>query len=318
MSTVLARIENTPAETLRGIVVFLVASAFIPLLDAFGKLLVTTHGLSAGEVAMIRLAMQVVMVLPVLVFAEGWSALHIRHPLLNLLRGVLLGLAGIAFFGALRFMPLADATAIFFVEPMIVTVLSAVFLKETVGARRIAAVIVGFVGALIVIRPNFAAFGFAALLPMGAAVCIAFYLILGRSLSRTASPLAMMVYAGVGGAVTVALLSALAAPFSIPDMAIVLPRGVDVWLLLLGAGIVGTLGHLMFLEAYRLAPASVLAPFGYVEIVSAVFLGFLLFGDFPDGPKWIGIVIIVGSGIFIYWRERRLSQRIARAPTVHS
>ena len=318
MTVLSTKLENTPAETVRGMAVFLVASAIIPVLDAMGKLLVTTHGLPPGEVAMIRLALQFAMILPFLVAKEGWRALRIRHPLLNLLRGALLGLGGIAFFGALRFMPLADATAIFFVEPMIITLLSAVVLKETVGWRRIAAVLVGFVGALIVIRPNFAAFGFAALLPMVAAVSIAIYLILGRRLSRTASPLAMMAYAGAGGTVTLAVASVIAAPFAVPDLAIVMPRGLVVWSLLAGAGLVGTVGHLMFLDAYRLAPAAVLAPFGYVEIVSAVFLGFLLFDDFPDGPKWIGIAIIVGSGIFIYWRERRLSLRIAKAPIVHS
>ena len=316
MSHRFARIENTPTETLRGLLVFLVASAFIPLLDAFGKLLVTTHGLPAGEVAMIRMAMQLLLIVPVLIAAEGWSALRIRHPVLNLLRGALLGLGGIAFFGALRFMPLADATAIFFVEPMIVTLLAAVLLKEPVGWRRIAAVVVGFVGALIVIRPNFSAFGFAALLPMAAAVCIALYLIMGRRLSRTASPVAMTAYAGLGGALTLAVLSALALPFAIDDLAVVLPRGIEVWLLLIGTGIIGTLGHLMFIEAYRLAPASVLAPFGYVEIVTATFLGFVMFGDFPDGPKWLGIAIIVGSGIFIYWREQRHSRPPIKPPVV--
>ena len=318
MTVLFPKLENTPAETVRGMAVFLVASAIIPVLDAIGKLLVTTHGLPPGEVAMIRLALQFAMILPFLLAKEGWGALRIRHPLLNLLRGALLGLGGIAFFGALRFMPLADATAIFFVEPMIITLLSAVVLKETVGWRRIVAVLIGFVGALIVIQPNFAAFGFAALLPMVAAVSVAIYLILGRRLSRTASPLAMMAYAGAGGTVTLAVASAITAPFAVADLAVVMPRGLAVWALLLGAGIVGTVGHLMFLDAYRLAPAAVLAPFGYVEIVSAVFLGFLLFDDFPDGPKWIGIAIIVGSGVFIYWRERRLSLRIPKAPVVHS
>lgn len=317
MSLLFAKLDNTPAETIRGMAVFLTASAFIPLLDAFGKLLVTTHALPAGEVAMIRLTIQLVLIVPVLVAVEGWSALRIRHPVLNLLRGVLLGLAAVAFFAALRFMPLADATAIFFVEPMIVTLLSAVILKESVGWRRVAAVIVGFVGALIVIRPNFSAFGVAALLPMAAAVCIASYLIIGRRLSRTASPLAMTCYSGLGGAMTLVVLSALAAPFAIDDFAVVLPRGVDVWLLLIGAGIVGTIGHLMFIEAYRLAPASVLAPFGYVEIVTATLLGFLLFDDFPDGPKWLGIAIIVGSGVFIYWREQRLTRRGPKPPVIH-
>ena len=317
MTAVFTKLENTPAETVRGIVVFLVASAIIPLLDAFGKLLVTTHGLPPGEVAMIRLVLQAVMILPALLLMEGRAALAIAHPLLNLLRGALLGIAGVAFFGALRFMPLADATAIFFVEPMFITLLSGLVLKETVGWRRIAAIVVGFVGALIVIRPNFVTFGIASVLPMLAAACIALYLILGRRLSRTATPLAMLFYAGVGGTATLLVLSALAAPFDIADLALVVPQGLDVWLLLIGAGVIGTIGHLMFLEAYRLAPAAVLAPFGYMEIVTAVFLGFVLFGDFPDGPKWIGIAIIVASGVFIYLRERRLSRRPVSQTPVH-
>ena len=317
MSVAFARLENTPAETIRGIAVFVGASAMMPLFDALAKLVVMSYDVSPGEMALIRLTFQTFTVLPVLLWIEGPAALRVRHPFLQFLRGALLGVGAAAYFAALRFMPLADATAIFFVEPMIVTLLSALILGETIGWRRIAAVLVGFLGALIVIQPNFAAFGVAAALPVLTAACIALYLILSRRLSRTASPLAMLFYAGVGGMAVIACAVLAGDRLAIDDLRFGWPDGSVAWLLILGACCLGTVGHLMFIEAYRLAPASVLAPFGYMEIVSAVFLGFVMFGAFPGGEKWLGIAIIVGSGVFIYWRERVLSIRETKPPAVH-
>jgi len=312
-----SRLENTPAETLRGIAVFVAAAAVIPSMDAVCKLLIVDHNLSPAEVSLIRLTFQGVLILPLLLRIEGPAALRTRHLALNLVRGALLGLAGLAFFGALRLMPLADATAVFLIEPMIVTLLSAVFLKETIGWRRITAVLVGFAGALIIIRPSYALFGPAALLPALAALLIAVYFILSRYVSRSTTAFAMQVYAAAGGVAVLALAIAVGSPLGLEDLAFTAPKGALVWTLLIVSGVIGTFCHLLFNRAYQLAPASVLAPFGYVEIVSAIALGLVVFGDFPDALKWLGMAIVVGSGLFIYFRERRLSRTTPKPPAMH-
>ncbi|MBC8130370.1 MAG: EamA family transporter [Rhizobiaceae bacterium] len=293
----------------RGLVLMVTGSFLIPGLDAAAKLLTERHDLSAGEIGLLRFLLQTLMVLPLLLATEGTAGLRIERPLLNLLRGVLLGLATFLFFTALKFMPLADATAIFFIEPMLVTILSVVFLKETVGWRRGVAILVGFAGAMIVIRPNFLALGPVAVLPALTAACVAVYAVLSRSLSKGSSPLAMHFYAGLGGLAALSVACAYGVATGVPDLALTMPEGPEAWVLILTLGVFATVCHLMFIHAYRLAPASLLAPFGYIEIISAVLLGFVLFGEFPDPAKWVGIAVIMGSGIYIAWRENLVVRR---------
>ncbi|TFF27649.1 DMT family transporter [Jiella endophytica] len=308
--------DNTPGETLKGMAIMIFAAAFIPLLDVFGKMLVTTHELSPGEVGMVRLFVQALVTLPIVFLVDGRDGLKTTRPGLNILRGLLLALGSISFFAALRFMPLADSTAVFLVEPLIVTLFSALFLKETIGWRRIAAVAVGFVGALIIIRPSYAVFGLASLLPLMAAVAVALYLILSRIVSRGTSSLAMMVHAGFVGGIALAAAMAVGHGQGIAELSFAWPHTATAWALLALAGVVGTAGHLLFILAYRLTPASILAPFGYVEIVSAIGFGYVFFGDLPDFAKWIGMAIIVGSGLFVFLRERQ-TKGASRVPPPH-
>ncbi|MBB4001439.1 drug/metabolite transporter (DMT)-like permease [Aurantimonas endophytica] len=293
------------------------AAAFIPLLDAFGKILVMTYRVSAGEVALVRLVLQAGLILPVLLLARGRSGLSTTHLWLNLLRGALLAFSGVAFFAALEFMPLADASAVFLIQPMIVTLLSGVLLKERIGWQRIAAAAVGFIGALVIVRPSYAVFGVPSLFPVVAAVCAALYMIVTRKVSHGAKPLTMLFYSGLGGSVVLSAVMVVTLPFDIPALRLAWPASAAIWQLLLLTGLIGAIGHLLFILAYRLAPASVLAPFGYVEIVSAVLLGYLIFGEVPDGAKWFGMAIIVGSGLFIYAREKRLARNLPPPPLVH-
>ncbi|BDA84762.1 permease [Aureimonas sp. SA4125] len=287
----------------------ILGALLVPGLDAAAKMLGERHAMPAGEIALLRFVLQSLMVFPFLIGREGWQSLRIQNVGLNLFRGVALGVASFLFFLALKNMPLADATAIFFVEPMIVTLLSAVLLKETVGWRRLTAVFVGFLGAVIVIRPNFVALGLVATLPLMTAALVALYLVLSRHLSGRTSPLAMHFYAGIGGSVSMLVICLVGTQAGIAELGLEVPRGAAVWGLLLTTGLFATVAHLLFIQAYRLAPASLLAPFGYFEIVSATILGFLLFGDMPDAGKGIGIAIIVASGVYIAWRENRLAAR---------
>ena len=281
----------------------LVAMLILPGIDAIAKWL--SDAVSAGQVAWCRFLFQTLLMLPLFLRSRGPTPA--RALPLHALRGVLLALATLLFFAALKFLPLADAISIFFVEPLILTLLSAIFLAEPVGRRRVTAVAVGFAGALIVIRPSFAELGTPALLPLGAALSFAVYLMLTRALAQREQPERMQFYAGLFGgiAMTVALLIGDAA--GVPVLSYVRPDPSQ-WLLLAGLGVIATVGHLMVVHAFRHAAAGMLAPFQYVEIVGATILGLVFFGDFPDATTWVGVSIIVASGLYVFHREALIAR----------
>jgi len=284
----------------RGMILMAVAMLIVPGIDAFAKLLVAT--VSAGEIAASRFLLQAALLLPIVVWRRprlaglqpGWQAL----------RGALIGFTTIIFFAALRYMPLADAIAIFFVEPLILTLLSPWLLGERVGRRRYAAVAVGLTGAVVIIRPGLTAFGPAALLPLLAAVCFALYLVLTRRLAQQGDPYLMQFAAGVAAFVVLSLALAAGTQIGIASLTFAGPNAREL-LLMLGLGVVGCIGHLLIVEAFARAPASLLAPFQYLEIISATLLGLVIFGDFPAWTTWLGMAIIVAAGLYVFHRERR-------------
>jgi S-adenosylmethionine uptake transporter len=227
---------------------------------------------------------------------------------LHALRGALIALATLLFFSALKYLPLADAISIFFVEPLILTLLSAVFLGESVGWRRLTAVAVGFAGSLVIIRPSFHALGLPALLPLGTALSFAVYLILTRKLALHEQPERMQFYAGVFGGIVMTAALAAGEATDLAVLSFVWPDRWQ-WFLLAGLGVIATTGHLLVVHAFRRAPAGLLAPFQYVEIIGATILGLVFFGDFPDTVTWIGVVIIVGSGMYVFHREAAIARR---------
>ena len=203
-------------------------------------------------------------------------------------------------------MPVADAIAIFFIEPFILTILSAVIEKEQVGWRRWTAVATGFVGVLIVVQPSWAVFGPISLVPALGGALFAVYVLLNRRMSAYDTPATMQFTAGLSALFVMTLvprrgLDASTCRASRPPPS---GRGRSGSCLLMG--VFGTSGHLLFVQASRLAPSSLIAPMQYVEIVCAAILGYLVFGDFPTLGKWIGIAIIVGSGAYVFWRESRV------------
>ena len=276
------------------------AMLIVPGIDAFAKLLVAT--ISAGEIAASRFLLQALFLLPVVCWRR--PSLAGLQPGLQALRGTLIGVTTIFFFAALRYMPLADAIAIFFVEPLILTLLSPSLLGEQVGWRRYAAVAVGLGGAVIIIRPGLTAFGPAALLPLLAATCFALYLVLTRRLAQTGDPYLMQFTAGVAAFLVLSLALIFGTTFGIASLSFVWPDTREI-LLMLGLGIVGCVGHLMIVGAFARAPASLLAPFQYLEIISATFLGLIIFGDFPACTTWLGMAIIISAGLYVFHRERR-------------
>jgi drug/metabolite transporter (DMT)-like permease len=221
--------------------------------------------------------------------------LRTRRPGLQIARGLLLAIATLCMITAISVIPLADAYAITFTAPLLVTLLSIPLLGERVGRRRLAAVFVGFVGVLIVIRPGLGDIEPAMLLPLITALCFALYQVVtsrvGAHPDETA--LAMLFYvAVVGTAVMSALAPFVWQPVHAPD-----------WGWMVATGALGTLGHLLLIRALALAPASLLQPFIYSQIVWALGIGYLMFDDLPDLWMLLGGAVIIGSGLFVLYRQ---------------
>lgn len=287
-------------------ILFMVAFTVIaPVMDICAKLI--GDGLAVAQIATVRFFAQALLLTP-LAAAMGW--LHRPGGVemgLHLMRAAFLLIATGCFFYALQFMPLADAIAIFFVEPFILTLLGGLLLGEAIGPRRYIACTVGFCGAMLIIRPSFQDFGAVALLPLATACLFAVYMILTRRMAARIHPVTSQAYAGLAAlvlALPVLLIfdgSGLEAlDPSWPDMR-------EVWLLV-GVGLCATLSHLCISFALKFAPAATLAPAQYLEIVTATTLGFYIFGDLPDGTAFVGIALIIASGLFIFLRERQLER----------
>ncbi len=298
---------------LQGMAIMAGAMIVLPAMDAIAKYMATFESMSPGQVTFYRFFFQLVCTLPLLFVLFRWKALHAKRPWMNLLRGVLHGAASLLFFVAVKYMPLADVFAIYFVEPFMLTAMSALFLGDKVGWRRWTAIVVGFGGAMIVIQPSYEIFGLKALLPVFCAFLYSLYLFLNRAIGEADSPLTMQTMAGIGGTLfmAVALFGGNAA--GIADFEISLPSSLLGLVLLLILGSLSGYAHLLVVRAFRLAPLSLLAPFQYFEIISATVLGYALFNDFPTVSKWIGIAVIVASGLFIIWRERLQSKSVNSA-----
>jgi len=295
---------------LQGMAIMAGAMIVLPTMDAIAKYMATFESMSPGQVTFYRFFFQLVCTLPLLFVLFRWKALHAKRPWMNLLRGVLHGAASLLFFVAVKYMPLADVFAIYFVEPFMLTAMSALFLGDKVGWRRWTAIIVGFGGAMIVIQPSYEIFGLKALLPVLCAFLYSLYLFLNRAIGEADSPLTMQTMAGIGGTLFMAVALFAGNTAGIADFEISLPSSVLGLVLLLILGSLSGYAHLLVVRAFRLAPLSLLAPFQYFEIISATVLGYALFNDFPTVSKWIGIAIIVASGLFIIWRERVQSKSV--------
>lgn len=296
----------------KGMILMMVAMLTLPLMDGMAKLLAVEYEVNAGQTTFGRFIVQAALLAPVIVLMHGARGLIPSQFWANLLRGALMSLAVSLFFATLRYMPIADAIAIFFLEPFILTILSVVILKEHVGWRRRFAVLFGFVGALFIIQPSYAVFGPISLLPIGTALLFAFYLVLTRVMASKDDPLTMQFASGIGGVITLGCVLVVATfaewdNFSVTE----LPEFGTPWFLVFAIGCIATIGHLLVVYAFRLASASILAPFQYLEIVTATSIGYWLFGEFPDAFKWLGIAIIVTSGIYLFLRERAVADQDA-------
>lgn len=225
--------------------------------------------------------------------------LRARRPGLQFVRACSLFIATACFYVALTHMQLADAASIQFLAPVLVTAFSGLFLGEKVGPRRWTAVAVAFAGVMVVTRPGSGLLGWWALLPLGTAILFAVYMILTRIVRTKDDPATTTFYTTAVGAV---VLSGLV-PLQWRPM-----DGTD-WGLMVMMGAAGAAGHFLLVRAFHMAEASVLAPFTYSQVVAAVLWGFLVFGDVPSVWTLVGAAMIVGSGLYVWYRETTLRRR---------
>ena len=249
------------------------------------------------QIVWARYFFTVIIVLFFMFFFFSKQLVWTSKPKLQFTRGLILLFANILFFYSISIISLAKALTLAFVAPLIVTALSPFFLGETVGYRRWSAVIVGFLGSLIVIRPGLLDFDIATLAALGTGFFYGTYIIVTRKLHTVDTPLLTLLITGVVGA----LILSLYMPFTW-----VVPTS-DQWILMFSIGLCASLGHFFLILSLKYADASKLAPFSYFEIITNVLIGYYFFSDFPDLWTWVGLAIIVLSGVYISFREKFIS-----------
>ena len=283
-----------PHALRRALPLFLLAGLCLSSLDATAKYLVRDHSLFL--VVWARYAGQMLVVTPWAWHRAGPGFWRTRRLRLQLVRSTFLLAATICFFGGLRFLPLAEGSAITFLAPIFVVLLSQPVLGELPTRARVIASSVGFAGILIMLRPGSAVFHPAVLLLIGAALTNALYSLLTRKLADEDSRTTLFYSALVG---TVAMTLAL--PWGFVGEALTLREGA----LLVLLGLLAGLGHWSLIGAYTLAPASMLTPYTYLQMLWATAYGYAIFGQIPDGGSALGMAVIVASGVLLALQERR-------------
>ena len=281
-----------PASPLIGISYMLAAMVILPGIDVIAKFM-GQNGMPVLQMVWARLTFGAVLTLPFALRHVTPRGLIPDRPAYHSLRAILLMSATFLFFSSLRFLPIADALAIFFVQPLVVTALSPLILRETVGPRRWAAVCVGFIGTLIIIRPGLGTMNPGALLALGAGTALALYFLLTRRIAGRAKPIVTTFQTNAVGAIIASALVPLAWATPTPTE----------WLLLVALAAIANLGHYCIVAAYDHGEASLLAPLAYTEMVTSTIMGLVFFGDFPDRYTLLGVSILIACATYISLRE---------------
>ncbi len=280
---------------LRGIALFMLALMLFALLDATSKHLTATFAVPLLVWA--RYALHFVIMLVFVAPSMRSRLIRTDNLVLQIVRALaLVGTTGFAMM-AFRSMPLAEATAVLFLAPLLVTLLAGPFLHEHIGTGRWAAAIVGFAGVLLIARPGGALNLAGIFWALAGAACYAVYQILTRRLSHAEHPLTLLFYTALVGT---GVMSA-ALPWFWTHAS---PEPLQ-WLLIASLGMYGGVGHFLLIRAFRLAPASTLTPFTYVQLVWAALLGWLVFGHVPDLLSAAGMAVIAAAGLWLALGERR-------------
>jgi drug/metabolite transporter (DMT)-like permease len=294
-------VERLQDKPFRGIGFTLLAMAIFSMMDGMSKFLAVDY--PPVEIAWGRFFFVFLFVLPLALRPEARRRLPSRFLFRHLVRGLCMLGSSIFFIFALAALPIAEASAIGFVSPLMTTALSIPLLGEKVGIRRWSAVVVGFIGVLVVMRPGTGAFEAAALLPICSSACWALGLIITRQMQASEPVLTTLFYSTLVGLV----LTTVALPWSWT------PLSAEGWTLLLLQGVLSVVAQYFLIRAFSYAGASLLAPFSYSQMLWSTLIGFFVFHQLPDLPTWIGAAIIIASGLYTLHRERVVRARDRRA-----
>jgi len=289
-------------DVVKAILYMCIAIALFPFLNATVKYLTPYY--SMAEIVWARYFGHLVYMIVLFMPRRGLRLFATHRLSGQIARSLLLFASTVSFFLGLKGVSLAMAASINFIGPFIVTALSVPLLGERVGLRRWSAVVIGFIGALIIIRPGTGAVHWSALFIVVNATCYALYQILSRRLAAVDPPETTITYVALAGVVVASLW--LPFDWRLPESAIH-------WAAFFALGLFGCLGHYFAMRAFERAPAAVLSPFSYGQLIGATLLGYAMFGDFPDGWTWVGAAIIVASGLYMTYREAQLKKAGAAA-----
>jgi len=264
---------------------------FLPVMDGFAKYL--SADLPVLQITWARYFFTVAFTLPIMFIFYKKQLVWTDKPKLQFIRGLILLCANISFFYAISVISLAKALTLAFVAPLIVTAFSPILLGEKVGVRRWMAVTIGFIGSLIVIRPGFVELNLASFAALNTGVMYGFYLIITRKLSKFDNPLLTLLLTGLVGCFIVSFLMPFVWVKPTPNQ----------WFMMAAIGIFACIGHLFLILSLKYADASKLAPFSYFEIITNIIIGYYFFNNFPDNWTFLGLFIIISSGIYISRRE---------------
>src|SRR5947209_588299 len=267
--------------------------SMFPFMNAAVKLLGAHY--PAVQITWARFTGHLIFMAILFVPRHGWRLIATRRPAVQVARSFLMLASNLVFVIAITTVPLATASAIGFTSPLIVTALSVPLLHESVGWRRWSAVVIGFAGALLVIRPGAGLHDLAVLLLLLSSGAYALYQIATRWVSFYDD--------AAIGIIFTALLGSLVMTTTLPFL-FVMPRSALDILLFASLGLLGGAGHYLVIRAFQSGPAAVIAPLGYIELIGTTILGYAIFGNFPDLSTWIGAAIIIASGLYIAFRER--------------
>jgi drug/metabolite transporter (DMT)-like permease len=284
---------DSAANRLTGIALVSLTYALFTLLDGSAKWLVGSVPLIV--VVWLRFVTHVLIAGAVLFPLRGIALVRTRHMRWHLARAAMLcGMTGLNFW-ALQYLQLAVTSSIYFIVPILIALMAAPLLGEKLDAGRWAAVIAGFAGVLVIVRPGSAEFHPAMLLSVANTVLMAFFNLMTRRLAAYDSPETIQYLPAVGAAI-------LLAPFALAGWES--PQGWLEWSAACLLGALGGLGHYCLALAHRYAPATVLAPFLYQQVLYMALFGYLVFGDVPSPGVWIGAAIVIASGLYLFARER--------------
>jgi len=261
--------------------------------------------------SLVSLAVFLLLIMPL---SGGWRVFRTRRPGAHLLRGSFIVCANVCLFLGLAALPIADAIAIFFISPLAIAVMSVIFLKETVGPRRWIAIAIGMAGVLLIVQPGTDAFQIASLLPAFAAILYGAMHMVTRKIRDTESAATMTIYVILTFLVSSAVIGFFISDGRLeqgahPALSFLLRAwapldGPDLWVILM-LGVAGVGGSWLITQAYRLSEAAFAAPFEYMAMPIAIFWGVVFFDTWPEANAWTGIALILGSGLYMLWREQR-------------